>query len=203
MRKSILKEFGQHRPRAIVLDDDKRLRRMTARRLKSRGFDVIECSNADEFLKLWVPGTVDVIVADWQLSHDKTKFGDRVLTAVRKRDWDVPFVLISGKLDEDDERAKVLQTLLEGGSARFVRRGSAGIKQACADAEDLIERRDLGLLKLILSMRDAALAGAAVRTSKGDERVAKLLQAVVSSPPKSHDAERPIAARLAMPRAAS
>src|SRR5260370_6106351 len=100
MRNSIRKEFGAQRPRAIVLDDNARARRMTARRLRSRGFEVAECKNPTEFLRDWKPGTVDVIVADWELSNNHSELGDKMLSSVRERDWDVPFVLVSGKLDQ-------------------------------------------------------------------------------------------------------
>lgn len=178
-----------------MLDDHAGARHTTARRLKSRGFHVVECSNAKDFLRNWKPGTVDVVVADWQLSHDPKDQGDRVLEEVRKRDWDVPFVLVSGKLDDGSEKAEVLQRLLESGSARFVRRGNDGIRQACDDAEDLIERRDLMLLKVILSLRDAALTEAEIVTSSGKQSVSNLLESIVSKPKTSHDAERPIVSR--------
>lgn len=197
MRSSIKKEFGGRKPRAIVLDDSSTARRMTARRLRGRGFQVIECSNAAEFFEAWRPGTVDVIIADWQLSHDETELGDQVLVSVRRRDWDVPFVLVSGKLGEDTDRARVLERLLSSGSARFVKRGHEGIRQACESAEDLIERRDLALLKVILSMRDGALSGATIPTSSGELSVQDFLETVVSKPRASHDAERPIASRAA------
>jgi CheY-like chemotaxis protein len=197
MRRSIQKEFGQKRPRAIVLDDHPGARHTTARKLRSRGFEVLECSSAKEFVRKWKPGTVDVVVADWQLSHDPTELGDRVLERVRRRDWDVPFVLVSGKLDDGSEKAEVLQRLLESGSARFVKRGNNGIRQACDDAEDLIERRDLALLKVILSLREAALSGATIVTSSGKQSVSDLLESIVSRPRLSHDAERPIADRQA------
>jgi hypothetical protein len=109
---------------------------------------------------------------------------------------------VSGKLGEDTERAKVLEHLLKSGSARFVRRGNEGIKEACESAEDLIERRDLALLKVILSMRDAAVSGAKIHTSSGEQPVQELLETVVSKPPASHDAQRPIA-RLAATRETS
>ena len=193
MRQSILKEFGKRKPRAIVLDDNANARRMTARQLKKRGFETLECATAEAFLKVWKPGTVDVVIADWHLSHDPKDYGDKMLQAVRKRDWDVPFVLISGQLDEDTERAKILQHLLNSGGATFVQRGDGGIKKACERAEDLIERRDLALLKLILALRSGALEGARTKTSSGEESVAKLLESIVSKPKASHDAERPIA----------
>lgn len=193
MRKSISREFGTQQPRAIVLDDNPNARRMTARKLRTRGFHVVECANSAEFHQKWIPGTVDVIVSDWQLSHNEYEEGDRVLEEVRKRDWDVPFVLVSGKLDQARQRAGVLERLLESGSARFVERGDGGIEQACDLAEDLIERRDLTLLKIVLALRPAALVGAAVSTSSGEVTARDALEELVSKPAKSHDAERPIA----------
>lgn len=176
-----------------MLDDNARARRMTARRLRSRGFEVVECKDAAEFSRDWKPGTVDVIVADWQLSNDESEFGDKMLALVRERDWDVPFVLVSGKLDQGAERAAVLEKLLQSGGARFVKRGTNGIRVACDDAEDLIERRDLALLKVILSLREGALTGATIQTTSGDRSVGDVLEGIVSKPQASHDAERPIA----------
>jgi CheY-like chemotaxis protein len=193
MRNSILKEFGAKRPRAIVLDDNANARRMTARRLRSRGFEVVECKSPAEFQRDWKPGTVDVIVADWQLSDKDSEQGDQMLSLVRQRDWDVPFVLVSGKLHEGEQRAPVLEQLLQSGAARFVKRGANGIRSACDDAEDLIERRDLALLKVILSLREGALSGATIQTTSGDRSVGEILEGIVSKPQASHDAERPIA----------
>jgi CheY-like chemotaxis protein len=193
MRNSIRKEFGDKCPRAIVLDDNARARRMTARRLRGRGFEVVECKNSTEFMHDWKPGTVDVIVADWQLSNNKSELGDQMLCSVRGRDWDVPFVLVSGKLDLGADRAPVLEKLLESGGARFVKRGTNGIRLACDEAEDLIERRDLALLKVILSLREGALNGATIQTTSGARSVGEVLEGIVSKPQASHDAGRPIA----------
>src|SRR5437868_4566250 len=123
---------------------------MTARRLRGRGFEVLECANSEEFREVWSPGTIDVIVSDWDLAHDTD--GDEILTAVRERDWDVPFVLVSGKLEEAKERAGVLETLLDNGGARFVKRGADTIREICEVAEDLVERRDQALVKVVLAL---------------------------------------------------
>lgn len=193
MRASILRDFAGEKPRAIVLDDSANARRMTAYRLRKRGFDTVECSNAADFLSKWIPGTADVIIADWGLSNDPSEHGDRVLELVRARDWDVPFVLVSGRLDQDSQRVDVLQTLLNSGSARFVRRGNNGIKRACESAEDLIERRDLALVRIILGLRQGALRGEKIQTSSGERAVRDLLEEIVSAPRVSHDAGRPVA----------
>ena len=200
MRGSIKKEFGSRRPRAIVLDDRKASRKMIARHLKSRGFDVAECASVPAFLQLWMPGTADVIVADWQLSSKPMENGDRVLEQVRERDWDVPFVLVSGKLVEDTDRARVLARLLESGGARFVRRGSSGIRKIGDESEDLMERRDLALVKMILALRESALNGDSIPTTSGGQSAAQLLEDIVSRPAASHDAGRPVAQAISRKR---
>jgi CheY-like chemotaxis protein len=196
MRKSITQEFQGQKPRAIVLDDNRHSRVMTGRRLRKRGFDVTEHDSVASFLSAWHPGTSDVIIADWDLSGKPAESGDHVLEHIRRHDWDVPFVLVSGKLDEDNDRAKVLARLLESGGARFVRRGNEGIARACEEAEDLVERRDLALLKVILSLRPAALAGQSVPTTTGEKPVLELLAEAVARPSDSHNFGRPIAKAL-------
>jgi CheY-like chemotaxis protein len=196
MRPAVKAEFGEQRPRAAVLDDSSSARTMTSRRLRSRGFEVQQYRSCKQFLSEWKPGTVDVIIADWQLSSDESETGDHVLERVRSLDWEVPFVLVSGKLDEDEKRVGVLATLLEGGSARFVPRGRGdAIRKVCDEAEDLIERRDPSLLKVILALRPGALAGRSIPTTTGRQSVAELLAEAVSRPSASHYAERPVAAR--------
>lgn len=197
MRPSIAKEFGARTPRAVVLDDNANARAMMARRLQGAGFEVDTYADVSSFLGAWLPGTVDVIVADWDLSSLPSERGDRVLEAIRRRDWDVPFVLVSGKLGEDEKRVGVLGNLLECGAARFVQRGRDGIRKACDEAQSLIERRDLALLKVILALRPAALGGATIATSSGEQSAADLLAELVSSPSASHDVERPLARSLA------
>lgn len=192
MRASIKREFGKHRPRAFVLDDNANARSATARRLKRKSFDVVECKNVEAFRDAWAPGAADVIISDWDLSHDKDEKGDWVLEFVRKSDWDVPFVLISGRLKEADPRAGVLERVLQSGGAGFVTRGEKGIERACDLAEDLIERRDLSLLKMILALREGATAGKSISTSSGTVQVRKILSDLVASPKESHNALRPV-----------
>ena len=105
---------------------------------------------------------------------------------------DVPFVLISGRLKEADPRAGVLERVLQSGGAGFVTRGEKGIERACDLAEDLIERRDLSLLKMILALREGATAGKSISTSSGTVQVRKILSDLVASPKESHNALRPV-----------
>jgi CheY-like chemotaxis protein len=194
MRESIRKEFADKIPRAIVLDDNANSRAMIARQMRKRGYEVVTCKGVAEFERLWRPGAFDVVIADWDLSHSDR--GDEVLRQVRNLDWDVPFVLVSGKLAEEEDRAPVLETLLNSSGARFVKRGN-GISAVCDQAEDLIERRDLALLKMILSLRDMALKGVGIPTTSGTQQLSDLLSSMVAKPQASHDAGRPMAAARA------
>jgi len=106
----------------------------------------------------------------------------RLGRSIRPRIW---------RLEEDTDRAKVLQHLLKSGGATFVQRGEGGIKKACDSAEDLIERRDLALLKTNSRLRPGAISDATIKTSEGDQPVAELLESIVSNPKASHEAERP------------
>lgn len=182
--------FGDQRPVALVVDDSPRARKQTGRRLEAAGFRVTETASLDAFVAAWRPGLVDVVIADWELSD--TEHGDQVLSDIRRRDWEVPFVLISGKLVDDSRRASVLANLLENGRARFVRRGDSGIEQAVHAAIDLQLRRDITLLRLILVYRAAAAAEATVASSRGQVPVQELLADLVSTPTESSAAERPL-----------
>lgn len=197
MTSSRMREFKDVGPRAIVLDDSDKARAATAEVLTSAEFEVCECEDTAEFFTKWAPGMFDVVVADWDLAA--TDKGDQVLQKVRERDWDVPFVLISGRLEEDHERSGVLSNLLESGSARFVERGDGdgGFEKARDAAFELIEKRDLALLRVILRFRTGALENRSVATSSGDVHVGDLLAEIVRDPKSSDDSDGPIASRIA------
>lgn len=192
MKESIAAEFKGREPRAIVLDDNARSRVSIARELRNNGFCVKDCETVSEFMDLWAPGMFDLIVADWQLSERTAEHGDKVLEEVRRRDWDVPFVLISGKLDEHENLSKVLQVLLDQGQARFIMRGDDGFEKITEEASELLERRDSTLLKVILALRDAADQGKTFKTTTGQQKVIDQLADLVASPISSHDTIRPL-----------
>lgn len=186
MKDSVAADFGGRPPRAIVLDDNERSRVSIARELRSNGFEVRDCETVAEFQDIWAPGMFDLIVADWQLSEKPLEHGDRVLEEIRRRDWDVPFVLISGQLEETERLSAVLQVLLDQGQARFVERGVDGIQRVAEEAMLLLERRDSTLLKVILALRDAADEGLGFQTTKGSQSVLEQLAELVANPDVSH-----------------
>lgn len=192
MRESLAKEYGSQLPRAIVLDDDQKARAIMTRALQRTGFEVAKCKSFADFRDVWKPGMADVIVADWQLSHIPEEHGDRVLEWVRSRDWDVSFVLISGRLGEAEPRVEVVEKLLESGGAAFVPRGESGFEMACEKAQDLIERRDMSLLKSILLFRKAADEGVTLSTSSGETTAEEFLAELVVQPDRTHNFLRPV-----------
>jgi CheY-like chemotaxis protein len=202
VRPSLMSEYGNQRPRALVLDDDDTSSRMLRAVLEPRGFDVQNCKNHAEFRKTWAPGFFDVIIADWHLAKDMR--GERVLREVRERDWDVPFVLISGRLEEANIRSQVLQELLERGQAMFVRRGAEsgadGYTLACDAAEALLERRDASVVRTILSLRPAALRNDELPASSGTVSARAQLEEVVKSSAAALWAARPLAEAIAKRR---
>lgn len=193
MKDSIELDFKGRPPRAIVLDDSYRSRISIARTLSHSGFVVQDCETVAQFFDTWAPGMFDLIVADWQLSERPSDHGDKVLERVRAIDWDVPFVLISGKLDEHQNLSSVLQVLLNQGQARFVVRGGDDIFEKIRDeALQLMGRRDSTLLNVILALRDAADEGVSFKTTTGQQTVKKQLADLVASPVSSHDSLRPL-----------
>lgn len=193
MKDSVAKEFGGARPRVIVLDDDDNARRMAAIKLERRGFAVTSCESKPAFEGVWKPGMFDLIVADWQLAQSPLEHGDKVLMWVRERDWDVPFILISGRLEDDHQKAPILSVLLNNGSARFVTRGDEGFfNTVCDQGEELLERRDMTLLKVLLALRPAADEGVSISTSSGEMSALDHIAGLVSLPKAAHDALRPI-----------
>ena len=195
MSKVILKEFGKTKPRAIVLDDEDRVRLTMASELQSEGFEVIECADLAKFETEWAPGMFDLIVADWDLSQ--LVHGDEVLRAIRERDWDVPFILVSGRLNEDDKKSEVFGSMLSQGSCDFVERGDDAIARICEKAFQLLEKRDLALLRLILRFRSGAIRDLKIQSSSGPVGGKEILAELVRDPASSHDGEGPLADRIA------
>lgn len=190
-----LKGFINSKPRVLILDDSDISRRRLNRSFRNIGFETEVCSTVEEFDALWSPGMFDVIVADWDLAE--TSNGDEVLVSVRQKDWDVPFVLISGQLEENTKRSDVLLRLLSSSGSRFVERGDDGFEKVCEAAIELIGRRDLVLLKLILKFRRQALAGHSIETTSGAIPVKTLLAEIVKDTNVSFNTEEPLANRIA------
>lgn len=195
MNKTILKEFGNSSPRVIVLDDSDRPRAALRRELESEGLEVSEFSDVKSFEKSWAPGMFDLIVADWDLSEREK--GDEVLASIRESDWDVPFILISGRLNEDGpSRSQVFESMLSEGNCDFVERGDDASAQVIKKAFKLIEQRDFALLRVVLRFRQAALEEKQVKTTSGSVSALDILAELVRSPSNSHDVEGPLADRI-------
>ncbi|HEX3853202.1 MAG TPA: EAL domain-containing protein [Polyangiaceae bacterium] len=77
----------------LVVDDEEALRRAYARSLEEAGWEVLEASTGTEALKLIESHRFDTIVTDITMP---SMTGIELLRAVRKRDLDVPVILVTG-----------------------------------------------------------------------------------------------------------
>lgn len=79
--------------RVLLVDDEDALRRLFARLLRSWGYEVTEAANGTQGLAALEASTFDAICSDISMPDLD---GIELLRAVRKRDLDVPVVLLTG-----------------------------------------------------------------------------------------------------------
>jgi DNA-binding response OmpR family regulator len=155
----------------LLVDDDKRTSTLLARRLRTLRFEVHQADSFDSAIECFNAGFVDIVIADWDLEADHKKRGDALFEALRSRDWEVPLVLVSGKMTLDKERASTLAHVLQCGSAAFVERGQ-GFDKIIAAARDLLSRRDVALTGVIHKLRSTS---ASIPTTDGRLTSKKIL----------------------------
>jgi CheY-like chemotaxis protein len=89
--------------RVLLVEDDDLLRKSLSGFIGSLGYEVIAADSAEEALLLCQAGRVDLVLTDYRLL---TMNGIDLILNLRKSGLDVPCVLISGFLsDEDRKRA--------------------------------------------------------------------------------------------------
>ena len=169
------------RPTVLLVEDDPRTRKALARALERSGFRVRSTKNYERATAVFRAGFIDVVVADWDLAANPNKKGDALFAELRKRDWEVPLVLVSGKLHEANQRAKTLQRILEFGPVRFVERGQGmGYKPVLHAIRELLSQRDVLVTQLIAKLREADAHGASIETSGGRLTAGQLLSKLLS-----------------------
>jgi len=142
MRASIKKEFGDSRPRAIVLDDSASARSMTARRLRKRGFEVVECSNVADFQDVWKPGSLTSLLPTGIYLMTNRSMGIVYWKMFARATGTCRLCLCLESWIRVPQGPRYYKISCKA-AGRGCRRGDNGIKRACDDAEDLIERRIL------------------------------------------------------------
>lgn len=97
--------------RVLIADDSKMMRIMHARSLRQAGYDVeiLEAGSGEEALALFEPGTLDLVIIDWNMpGMDGVEFA----RAARERERasgkrPTPFLMITSQsTDEQMHRAK-------------------------------------------------------------------------------------------------
>jgi CheY-like chemotaxis protein len=87
--------------RVLLVEDDDLLRKSLSGYIGALGYEVIAADSAEEALLLCRPGNVDLVLTDYRLL---TMNGIDLILTLRKSGLDVPCILISGFLSEEDRR---------------------------------------------------------------------------------------------------
>lgn len=88
-------------PRLLITDDDRALRRAIADVFRNLGLDIATAGDGDEAISMIEAGHIHLIVLDM---HMPRVSGLDVMRHVRSRNGKLPFILMSGALDESIER---------------------------------------------------------------------------------------------------
>jgi hypothetical protein len=122
---------------------------------------------------------VDAVIADWNLDPRAKKKGDALFDAIRRRDWEVPLILVSGKLEEEHEKAQTLDRVMDCGAVQFVERGDGAYDEIVRSLRELLARRDVALTEMIRRLR--ATRGT-IPTSSGRAGSERVLQELLRDP---------------------
>jgi DNA-binding response OmpR family regulator len=95
-------------PTVLIVDDDDQVRQMLKRVLLYSKFNVVDVGTAEEGIAITTESRPDVVVADVRLPGMS---GIQMVQRLRAgpSTFDVPVVLVSGKLDDDDDSPTNLQ----------------------------------------------------------------------------------------------
>jgi CheY-like chemotaxis protein len=96
-----------HTPRLLITDDDRDLRSTIAGLFQSRGFDTLEAGDGEEALEIVTRQEVHLLLLDMQMPRlsgletiRRLKQLELAQTAWRRAALPLPWILISGALDE-------------------------------------------------------------------------------------------------------
>ncbi|HEY4118655.1 MAG TPA: EAL domain-containing protein [Byssovorax sp.] len=81
------------RPRVLLVEDDAKVRRMSARVLGAEGFEVVEAVDGRDAFAKMAASTFDVVVSDVSMPRMS---GLELLRSIRDRDLEVPVILLTG-----------------------------------------------------------------------------------------------------------
>ncbi|MDN5848612.1 MAG: response regulator transcription factor [Nitrococcus sp.] len=161
--------------RVLVIDDEAQIRRFLRISLASQGYEVLEAANAEEGLELAATRAPELIVLDLGLPG---RDGSAVLEEIRS--WSaVPVIILSVRADENEK----VRTL-DAGANDYVTK-PFGLQEFLARVRKLLRgrapeehdggRHDDGYLMIDLPQRRVAVRGTAIRLTRKEFGVLKML----------------------------
>ncbi|MDN5870163.1 MAG: response regulator transcription factor [Nitrococcus sp.] len=161
--------------RVLVIDDEAQIRRFLRISLASQGYEVLEAANAEEGLELAATRAPELIVLDLGLPG---RDGKAVLEEIRS--WSVvPVMILSVRADENEK----VRTL-DAGANDYVTK-PFGLQEFLARVRNLLRgrapeehdggRHDDGYLMIDLPQRRVAVQGTAIRLTRKEFGVLKML----------------------------
>jgi two-component system KDP operon response regulator KdpE len=159
--------------RALVIDDEVRIRRLITIMLGSKGWEVFEASNGFEGTQMLIGTRPDVVLLDLNLPDMD---GEKVLRSIRE--WNtVPVVIISVRDSQDD-----IVALLNAGADDYVTkpfytdellaRLNAVCRRAILDSGKVYRRKDL---EIDLASRSARRNGDEIHLTNTEFAVLEML----------------------------
>ena len=101
--------------RVLIADDSSTMRKIILRSLSAVGISsAVEASDGEEAVELFHPGDFDLVLTDWNMPG---KTGLEVTQEIRKRDANVPIVMIT----TEAEKSRVLEAIQAGVSDYLVK----------------------------------------------------------------------------------
>lgn len=91
-------KLPSHKGRVLLVDDEPQLLKAYARMLQAQGYEVETASDGAEAIEKFSPGNFHAVLSDITMP---SMTGLQLLRAVRERDLDVPFILITGEPSVD------------------------------------------------------------------------------------------------------
>lgn len=91
-----------HKPRILAVDDDPIILRLLSRFLSQEGYEIVECTGAGDGRKHLDSGGFSLLITDL---HMPDGTGLDLAEHLRKRDANLPVLILSGSIGEDTVRA--------------------------------------------------------------------------------------------------
>lgn len=84
----------------LMVEDDENLRLLSVHRLKSEGYEVLECDNGEDAVGVILGEKPDIVLLDWMLPG---KEGDVVCEEVRKGGYEGLVIMLTAKAQDVDK----------------------------------------------------------------------------------------------------